>query len=86
MLIDAMKSAGPKMIVSTRGRGGGDRVDVDQAPGVLDLRLDPDPAGLEAHRLLDLGQQQVQRDDLLGVLHLRQHDAVQVRPRRPRPP
>ena len=62
-------------------RGRGDRVDVHQALGVLDLGLDADPADLEAHRLLDLGQQQVQRLDLLGVLHLGQHDAVQVRAR-----
>ena len=59
-------------------RGGGDRIHVHQARGVLDLRLDADPAHLEAHRLLDLGQQQVQRLDLPGVGHLRQHDAVQV--------
>ena len=39
----------------------GDRVDVDQARGVLDLRLDADPADLEPDRLLDLGQQQVER-------------------------
>ena len=78
MLIEAMKSAGPKMIVSTRGEAGAIVVDVDQALGVLDLRLDADLADLEAHRLLDLGQQQVERDDLLGVLDLRQHDAVEV--------
>ncbi len=68
------------MIVSNSGRRLGDRVDGDQALGVLDLCLDADPADLEPHRLLDLGEQRVERDDLLGVLHLRQHDAVQVRP------
>ncbi len=60
------------------GRGGRDVVDVDEALGVLDLRLDADLPDLEAHRLLDLGEQQVQRDDLLGVLDLGQHDAVEV--------
>jgi hypothetical protein len=60
-------------------RGGGDGVHVHQALGVLDLRLDADPAHLVAHGLLDLGQQQVEPDHLPGVLHLRQHDAVQVR-------
>ena len=65
MLIDAMKSAGPEDDrLDPRGRRR-DRVDVDQAQRVLDLRLDADPADLEAHRLLDLGEQQVQRDDLL---------------------
>jgi hypothetical protein len=78
MLIEAMKSAGPKTMVLSRGRG--DRVHVHQALGVLDLGFDADPADLEAHRLLDLGEQQVQRLDLVGVLHLRQHDAVQVGP------
>ena len=47
--------------------GGGDRVDVDQPERVLDLRLDPEPPDLEAVGLLDLGQQGVERDDLLGV-------------------
>jgi hypothetical protein len=60
MLIDAMKSAGPKMIVSTRGD------------------LDADPPDLVAHRLLDLGEQQVEGHDLLGRLHLREHDRVEV--------
>src|SRR4051812_5601599 len=55
-----------------------DLVDVVEALRVLDLRLDADLADLEAHRLLDLGQQEVERDDLLGGLHLRQHDAVEV--------
>ena len=59
-------------------RGGGDRVHVHQAHGVLDLGLDADPADRQARRLLDLGQQQVQRHHLPGVLHLGQHEAVQV--------
>ena len=66
------------MIVSTRGRRGGDGVDVGQAERVLDLRLDADPADLQARGLLDLGQQQVERDDLFGRLHLGQHDGVEV--------
>ena len=48
-------------------RGGGDLFDVHQPPGVLDLGLDADPAHRQAHRLLDLGEQQVQRDHLPGV-------------------
>ena len=79
MLIEAMKSAGPKMIVSIARRRGGDVVDVDQAEGVLDLRLDADPADLVAHRGLDLGEQDVERLDLVGGLHLGQHEAVEVR-------
>ena len=79
MLIDAMKSAGPKMIVSTRGDAVAIALTFDQAQRVLDLRLDPDLPDLVAHGLLDLGEQQVQRDDLLGRLHLRQHDRVEVR-------
>lgn len=62
-------------------RGLGDRVDVVEALRVLDLRLDADLADLEAHRLLDLGEEEIEGDDLLGVLHLRQHDAVEVLPR-----
>ena len=58
-------------------RGGGDGVDVGQAHRVLDLGLDADAPDLVAHRLLDLGEQHVQRVHLLGVLHLRQHDRVQ---------
>src|ERR1019366_3001051 len=60
--------------------GGGDGVDVGQTERVLDLRLDADPADLQAGRLLDLGQQEVQGDDLLGRLDLGQHDGVEVGP------
>jgi len=68
MLIEAMKSAGPKMMVSSRG----------EAAAIASTFISPwrsrsglrcDAADLEAHRLLDLGEQQVQRFDLLGVLH-----------------
>ena len=78
MLIDAMKSAGPKMIVSTRGDAFAMASIVEQPARVLDLRLDADPPDLEADRALDLGEQQVQRRHLRGRLHLRQHDAVEV--------
>ncbi len=74
-----MKSAGPKIIVWTRGAAFAIASIAEQTLGVLDLRLDTDPADLEAHRLLDLGEQDVQRDDLVGGLHLRQHDAVEIR-------
>jgi hypothetical protein len=67
MLIEAMKSAGPKMMVSMR-----------EAAGVLDLGLDADAPDLEAHGLLDLGERQVEPGDLLGGLDLGQHDAVEV--------
>ena len=77
----AMKSAGPKMIVSTRGDDAAIASTLVRPERVLDLRLDADPADLEAHRLLDLGEQRVEGDDLLGRLHLRQHDAVEVRAR-----
>jgi hypothetical protein len=57
----------------------GDRVYCDQALGVLDLRLNSDPPYLVAESLLDLGDEQIQRHHLLGALHLRQHDRVEVR-------
>ena len=60
------------------GRGSCDRVHVHQAEGVLDLCLDADPPDLEAHGPLDLREQQVQCDDVLGALHLRQHEAVEI--------
>ena len=59
-------------------RRGGDRVDVRQARGVLDLRVDRDPAHRQTVAALHLGQQQVQSDDVGGVGHLRQHDHVEV--------
>ena len=78
MLIDAMKSAGPKMIVSTRG----------DAVAIASTLIRPSAFSICASipirptsrptDLLDLGQQQVEGDDLLGGLHLRQHDAVEV--------
>jgi hypothetical protein len=42
MLIEAMKSAGPKMMVSTRGDAAAIASTADQAGRVLDLRLDAD--------------------------------------------
>ena len=66
------------MIVSIRVAGERDVVDVDQALRGLDLRLDADPADLEAVGLLDLGEQQVQRLHLGGVGDLRQHDRVEL--------
>ena len=59
------------------GRGGADRLDVDQAEGGLDLRLDPDVADRQPGRLLDLGQQEVHGHHLRGALDLGQHDLVQ---------
>src|SRR3712207_8986324 len=45
-------------------RGGlGDGVDREEPAGVLDLRLDPDPPDLVAHRPLDLSEQEVQRSE-----------------------
>ena len=46
----------------------------------------PIGADVEAGGLLDLGQQQVERDDLLGGLHLGQHDRSRGGRRRPRRP
>jgi len=42
--------------------------------------VDADPARFEPEGLHDLAVQQVQPADLLGRLHLRQHDAVEVGP------
>ena len=58
-------------------RGAADLVHVDQATRRLDLRLDPHVADREARLLLDLGQQQVQRNHLGRRLDLGQHDLVQ---------
>ena len=58
-----------------RGRDG---VDVGQTERVLDLGLDANPADLKSGGLLDLGQQQVERDNLLRRLDLGQHDGVEV--------
>ena len=67
MLIHAMKSAGPKMIVSTRGDAVAIALTLDQARARSRSAPRCRSADLVAHGLLDLGQQQVQRDDLLGV-------------------
>ena len=64
-------------------RRGADLLDVDEPPGGLDLGLDPDPAPA-ADGLLDLGEQQVERADLGGRLHLREHQLVEPLRRRPR--
>ena len=69
------------MIVSSRGRRRADLLDVDEAPGRLDLRLDPDVADRQPRVALDLGQQQVEGDDLGGGLDLGQHDLVEPRAR-----
>src|SRR4029077_8212141 len=59
------------------GRGGADLLDVDEAPGRLDLGLDADvPAG-QAGVGLDLGEEEVESDDLRRRLHLGQHDLVE---------
>ncbi|CAB5000268.1 unannotated protein [freshwater metagenome] len=57
---------------------GGDGVDVGEPEGILDLRLDSDATHLKAVGPLDLRQQEVERHHLLGSLHLRKHDAVEV--------
>ena len=80
MLIDAMKSAGPKMMVSIRGEAAAMASTLTRPAGVLDLRLDADPTDRQTDRLLHLGQREVKPGDLLGGLHLGQHDAVEVRP------
>ena len=54
-----------------------DLLDVDDAASRLDLRLDADVADGETGVLLDLGEQQVHRDDLGRRLHLGQHDLVE---------
>jgi hypothetical protein len=78
MLMLAMKSAGPKMIVSIRGLANAIWLTLIEPLRGLDLRLDADPADLQAVGLLQLGQQHVQRLHLSGVGDLRQHDAVEV--------
>ncbi|MPM79270.1 hypothetical protein SDC9_126303 [bioreactor metagenome] len=57
-------------------RGPGDRLGVEQATGVLDLGLDPDPADRQPVGPLHLGQQQVEGADVVGALDLWQHQRV----------
>ena len=78
MLIEAMKSAGPKMIVSTRGEAAAMASTLVRPSAFSICASMPIAAHVEAGGLLDLGQQQVERDDLLGGLHLGQHDRVEV--------
>src|SRR5207244_11950711 len=59
------------------GGGGADLLDVDEAPGGLDLGLDADP-GLAAGGQLDLGQEEIEGDNLSGALHLGEHDLVEA--------
>ena len=78
MLIEAMKSAGPKMMVSTRGDAAAMASTSTRPRGVLDLGLDADAARPRAPGLLQLGQQQVERVHLRRRLHLGQHHRVEV--------
>src|SRR4029453_452324 len=93
MLIEAMKSAGPKMIVSTRGEAAAISSTLTSPAAfsisasmpirprpVLDRPLEPDRARLEPDRLLDRGEREVEPLHVRRRLHLRQHDAVEVRP------
>ena len=78
MLMDAMKSAGPKMIVSRRG----------EAPAISSTLTRPLAFSICASMpILPTSKPIVfsiwvssrsSADDLLGVLDLRQHDAVEV--------
>ena len=74
--VDAAKSAGPKMIVSSRS----------VAAQISSTLMRPRAVSICASmptRLwrpvtcLDLGEQQVERDDLGRRLHLREHDLVE---------
>ena len=76
----AAKSAGPKMIVSSRGDAAQISSTLISPRCRLDLRLDPDVPDRQARLLLHLGQQQVERHDLGGRLHLGQHDLVEALP------
>ena len=58
-------------------RRGGDRLAGDQAGGVLDLGLDPDPADRQRAGQLDLGEQLVGHLDVAGRAHLRDHHRVE---------
>ena len=57
-------------------RRGRDRVDVGQAPGVFDLRLDSDAPHRQSMGGLELAEEKVERADVGGLGHLRQHDDV----------
>src|SRR5207253_3320303 len=61
------------------GRRRGDGVDVDEAAGGLDHRLDADPADFETGAALELSQRQIVPGDLLRGLDLGQDDGVEVR-------
>jgi hypothetical protein len=55
---------------------GADLLDVDQARARLDLRFDAD-ARLATGRLLDLGEQQIERVHVGRAFHLREHQLVE---------
>ena len=77
MLIDAMKSAGPKMMVSTRGDAAAIASTFDQAARVLDLRLDADAADARPI-VFSIWVSVRSSHSTCERLHLRQHDAVEV--------
>ena len=79
----AAKSAGPKMIVSRRGEAAQISSTLIEPACRLDLRLDPGVPDRQARLLLHLREQEVERDDLGGGLHLGQHDLVQALSRVP---
>ena len=56
-----------------------DLLDVDEAPRSFYLRLDADVTRLQARVLFDLGEEEIERHDVRGSLHLRQHDLVEAR-------
>ena len=73
-----MKSAGPKMIVSTRGDAAA-MASTSTRPLAFSICASmPIRPTSRPMRLLDLGQQQVQRVHLRRGLHLRQHHRVEV--------
>src|SRR5581483_9059938 len=76
--VEEICAASPRLETRLQaGRGGADLLDVDEAPGRLDLGLDADPA-LPAGGGLDLGQQHVERLHLGRALDLGQHDLVEA--------
>ena len=79
-----MKSAGPKTMAAMRGEAAA-IPSTCASPGVLDLGLEADPAASQPHRLLDLGQQHVQRLHLRASLTLGSIRQSRFSPR-PRPP
>ena len=75
--MEAAKSAGPKMIVSSRGEAAQISSTLMRPRAVSIWASIPTwPTG-QARLLLDLGEQQVQRDHLGRRLDLGQHDLVQ---------